>query len=199
MDLLVTWRSPYASPLTQAFAAYRTHRELFLVEVALDQFLYARALDAARRDGEDGRILRGFLKTQIDLANAGTLLKRAGGGRCDDLFIAGGRHFTLKRFQQLVLLQERDLRQALARGGRLRLDPRLAEMDERADPFDVDQILREALREAMQREARIHPLSLAVPLSFVLERRAEVQRIRLVLRGAEFGLPAEELVALVER
>jgi V/A-type H+-transporting ATPase subunit C len=60
-------------------------------------------------------------------------------------------------------------------------------------------MLHRALREAMRREARVHPLSLAVPLCFVLERRAEVQRIRLVLRGAEFGLPADELLALVER
>jgi V/A-type H+/Na+-transporting ATPase subunit C len=198
VDLLATWRSPFAPPLTQAFARYRTDRDLFLMEVALDQFLFARALEAARGNGEDGRILRGFLTTQIDLANAGTLLKRADGGRCDDLFIAGGRDITLKRFQQLALLRERDLRETLARGGRLHLDPRLAAMDERADPFDVDQILHQALREAMHREARVHPLSLAVPLSFILERRAEVQRIRLVLRGAEFGLPADELVARVE-
>ena len=199
VDLLATWRSPYALPLTQAFARYRTHRELFLLEVALDQFLFAQALDAARGDGEDGRVLLRFLETQIDLANAGTLLKRADGGKCDDLFIPGGRLVTLKRFQQLSLLRERDLREALARRGPLHLDPRLATEDEHADPFAVDQILHQALREAMQREARVHPLSLAVPLSFVLERRAEVQRIRLVLRGAQFGLPAHELVALVER
>jgi vacuolar-type H+-ATPase subunit C/Vma6 len=72
-------------------------------------------------------------------------------------------------------------------------------MGERADPFAVDQVLHRALGEAMQREARVHPLSLAVALSFVLERRAEVKRIRLVLRGTQFGLPADELLALVER
>jgi V/A-type H+-transporting ATPase subunit C len=199
VDLLATWGSPYALPLAQAFARYRTHRELFVLEVALDQFLFTRALDAARGDGEDGRVLLAFLEIQIDLANAGTLLKRADGGRCDELFIPGGRHVTLKRFQQLSSLRERDLREALARRGPLHVGSRLATEGERADPFAVDQILHQALREATRREARVHPLSLAVPLSFVLERRAEVQRIRLVLRGAEFGLPADELVALVER
>ena len=199
VDLLATWGSPYAEPMTQAYAAYRTHRDLFLLELALDQFLFARALDAARGDGEDGRILLGFLQTQIDLANAGTLLKRAGGGRCDDLLIPGGRHITVKRFHRLCSLGERDVREALTRDGRLHLDPWLAMMEERADPFAVDQILHQALREAMHREATVNPLSLAVPLSFVLERRAEIQRIRLVLRGAEFGLPADELLALVER
>lgn len=199
VDLLATWRSPYALPLTEAFERFRTRRELFLLELALDQFLFARALEAARGDGEDGRILLGFLETQIDLANAGTLLKRADGALGEELFIPGGRLVTLKRFQQLSTLRERELREALAQQGRLLLDPRLAMMGERADPFTVDQILHQALSVAMHREARVHPLSLAVPLSFVLERRAEVKRIRLVLRGAEFGLPAEELLALVER
>jgi V/A-type H+-transporting ATPase subunit C len=198
LDLLATWRSPYASPLTQAYAEYKTHRELVLLEVALDQFLFAHALEVAREDGEDGRILRRFLETHIDLANAANLLKRVEGGRGDELFIPGGSIVSPERFRQLSALGQRNLREALASVGRLHLDPRLAAMDERADPFTVDRILQQALRRAIQREARVHPLSLAVPLSFVLERRTEVQRIRLVLRGAEFGVPADELVALME-
>jgi V/A-type H+-transporting ATPase subunit C len=198
LDLLTTWRSPYAPALEQAFESFRVQRDLFLLEVALDQRLFADALQAARGDGEDGRMLLGFLETWIDLANAATLLKRADGGRSAELFIPGGRLVTRKRFQQLAELPESALRDALARLGRLHLELQLAAMGERADPFTVDQRLQRALRQAMQREARVHPLSLAVPLSFVLERRAEVQRIRLVLRGAEFGLPGEELLALVE-
>jgi V/A-type H+/Na+-transporting ATPase subunit C len=197
VDLLTTWRSAYGSPLTSAFARYRTHRELFLLEVALDQFVFSAALHAARADGEDGEILLQFLENHIDLANVGTLLKRADGGRCDDLFIPGGRSVSLHRFQQLSSLKEKDLREALVASGRPQLDSRLAAIDG-AVPFTVDQILQQTLRKAIEREARVHPLSLAVPLSFMLERRAEVQRIRLVLRGAEFGVPAAELVALVE-
>jgi V/A-type H+-transporting ATPase subunit C len=198
VDLLATWRSPFASPLVEAFERYRSHRELFLLEVALDRFLFAHALESARGDGEDGRILLGFLETQIDLANAGTLLKLTGGLRGEELFIPGGRRLSRKHFHRLSALGERELREALARQGRLHLDPRLTLMGERGDPFTVDQILQQALREAMRRQARVHPLSLAVPLDFVLERQAEVRRIRLVLRGAEFGLPADELLALVE-
>lgn len=59
-------------------------------------------------------------------------------------------------------------------------------------------MLHRTLAEAIRREASRNPLSLAVPLSYILDRRAEIQRIRLVLRGAEFGLPAADLVELVE-
>lgn len=198
LDLLTTWRSPYAAPLEQAFEAYWGHGELFLLEVALDQQLFAGALRAARGDGEDGRMLLGFLETQIDLANAGTLLKRADGMKSAEGFIPGGRLMTPKRFERLSALRAGEFRDALARLGRLHLDPRLAAMGERGDAFAVDQMLQRALRQALLWEARVHPLSLAVPLSFVLERRAEVQRIRLVLRGVEFGVPGEELLTLLE-
>jgi len=198
VDLLATWRSPFAAPLTGAFDRYRIHQELFLLEVALDQFLFARALEAARGDGEDGRVLLGFLETQVDLANAGTLLKLADSVRGEDLFIPGGRHMSRKRFRQLSTLRERELRAALVQQGRLHLDARLTLMGERGDPSSVDQILHQARRDAMRREARVHPLSLAVPLAFVLERQTEIRQIRLVLRGAEFGLPADELLARVE-
>jgi V/A-type H+/Na+-transporting ATPase subunit C len=197
VDLLATWRSPYAPLLTEAFARYRTHGELFLLEVALDQFVFSEALKAARADGEDGEILLQFLENQIDLANVGTLLKRADGGRCDELFVPGGRSVSLHRFQHLASLNEKDLREALAASGRPQLDSRLAAIDG-ALPFAVDQILQQALRKEIECQARVHPLSVAVPLSFILERRAEVQRIRLVLRGAEFGVPAAELLTLLE-
>lgn len=199
VDLLVTWKCPYALPLTEAFRRYGAHRELFLLEAALDRFLFAHAVEAAREDGEDGRVLLRFLETQIDLANAGTLLKLAGGAGADEFFIPGGRLLGPKRFRRLAILGERELRETLVQEGRLHLAPRLIAMGERGDPFTVDLMLRQSLETAMQWEARVHPLSLAVPLAFILERQAEVRRIRLVLRGAEHGLPADELLALMER
>jgi V/A-type H+-transporting ATPase subunit C len=198
VDLLTTWGSPFGRPLADGFETYLSHRELIVLEIALDLFLFAQALDVARKDGADGRLLLGFLETQIDLANAGTLLKLAGGPIGDEFFIPGGRSLDLKRFQQLSKRGERELRQALVKEGRLRLDPRLAKAGEGGDPFAVDQILHGALREAIRREARVHPLSIAVPLAFVLQRQAEIRQIRLVLRGSEFGLPADELFALLE-
>jgi V/A-type H+-transporting ATPase subunit C len=198
VDHLATWNSPYAVPLTEALAEYLAQRELFPLETALDLFLFARARDAARRDGEDGRILLAFLETQIDLTNAGTLLKLAGAGRGEELFVPGGRVLGRKQFQRLSTLGLQELEEALARQGRLHLSPRLATMGEPGDPFIVDQALHQALGAAMRRAAMVHPLSLAVPLSFVLERQAEIRQVRLVLRGAEFGIPADEILAFME-
>jgi V/A-type H+-transporting ATPase subunit C len=199
VDLLATWRSPYFPPLLEALPAYAVHRELFLLEAALDRFLFARALAAARRDGLDGRILRVFLEDQIDLANAATLLKLGEGARSGEYFIPGGRVLSAKLFRKLAGLAGPALRQALAGPALLRLGALLRLPGGRPEPIAVDQILHQTLRERLRREARVHPLSLAVPLSYLLERQAEVRRLRLVLRGAEFGLPAGELLSLLER
>lgn len=198
IDLLTTWRSPYAHPLVEGLAAYALRRELLYLEVALDRFLFSRALTAAGRDGEDGRMLLTFVETQIDLVNAATLLKLAGHGDAEEFFIAGGRSIGPHRYRQYARLAPAALRAALAREGRLLAVAGLVRLAALDDPFAADQLLHRALREAMRREALRNPLSLAVPLSFLLDRRAEIQRIRLVLRGAEFGLPATELLELVE-
>jgi V/A-type H+-transporting ATPase subunit C len=199
VDLLATWRSPYARPLGEAFAAYVSHRELLYLEVHLDRSLFAQALEAARRDGEDGRVLRRFLETQVDLVNAATLLKLAGQGGAEEFFIPGGRLLGQHRFRRYAGLDGPALRAALAREGRLVAATGLVALAGLEDPFAVDQLLHRALGETMRREARRSPLSLAVPLSFVLDRQVEVRRIRLVLRGAEFGLPADELIERIER
>jgi V/A-type H+-transporting ATPase subunit C len=199
VDLLATWGSPFAHPLTDVLESYLAHREPVLLEAALDRHLFAQAVDAARGDGEDGRILLGFLEAQIDLTNAATLFKLSGGARAEEFFLSGGRLIGSKLFRRLSTLGERELRDALAQLGRLHLDPRLAAMGERGDPFTLDAILRQALRDAMRREARAHPLSIAVPLAFVLQRQQEVRQVRLVLRATAFGLPADELLAFTER
>jgi V/A-type H+-transporting ATPase subunit C len=198
VDLLATWRSPYAGALVDGLAAYAHRRDLLHLEVPLDRLLFSRALAAARRDGEDGRMLRAFLETHIDLVNAATLLELAGHGEADEFFIAGGRFIGPHRYRQYARLDAAALREALAREGRLLAVAGLRALAALGDPAAADQLLHRALGEAMRREASRNPLSLAVPLLFVLDRRAEIQRIRLVLRGAEFGLPAAELLDLVE-
>ena len=71
-------------------------------------------------------------------------------------------------------------------------------MGERGDPSRSTRSSTGPAGTPCDARRRVHPLSLAVPLAFVLERQAEIRQIRLVLRGAEFGLPADELLARVE-
>uniref|UniRef100_UPI001F5677D6 V-type ATPase subunit n=1 Tax=Anaeromyxobacter oryzisoli TaxID=2925408 RepID=UPI001F5677D6 len=67
-----------------------------------------------------------------------------------------------------------------------------------AEPWAMERALEAAVLAPLRREARRAPLSLAVPLRYLLERREEVRRIALVLRGAALGLPLETILGLAE-
>ncbi len=198
IDRLATWQSPYAFPLGEALPSYLKRGDLLFLENALDRFLFAQALARARREGEDGQILLTFLKTWIDLTNAATLLKLAGEGADFEFFIPGGLTITEAVFFEYVVLGQPELGEALVREFRHRFGEGWATAEELQDAFTAEQRVHAALVAMLGREARLRPLSLAVPLAFVLEREAEVRQIRLVLRGAEFGLPPAELLSLVE-
>ncbi len=53
IDLLATWRVPYAKPLTRHFREYAGERNLIVLESALDQYYYSNGLDAVKEEDYD--------------------------------------------------------------------------------------------------------------------------------------------------
>jgi V/A-type H+-transporting ATPase subunit C len=177
------------APALRAALPQRAGRGLLPLEVALDRAAAERALEAARAPREDARILRAHLRDRIDARNAETLLVMRGAPAGADLFVAGGRRLDEPEF----------LRLAAGDGGALEagLAARFPGADAAlARPWSADRALEGALLAPLRREARVHPLSLAVPLLYLSERRAEARRIALVLRGAALGLPGDEILDL---
>ncbi|HEY6106977.1 MAG TPA: V-type ATPase subunit [Anaeromyxobacteraceae bacterium] len=181
--------SPFAGAVAEALPGLSRPGGLLRLDAAVDRAFLSLARSAARRAGEDGRLLAGVLGGWADARNAATLLSLSGEGDPGEFFLPGGARLGEGRFRRLARLGPEALRQALRD-----LAPPVA----LGDPFRADHLLGAALRRATRRAARGAPLSLAVPLSFALDRNAEVRRVRLVLRGALFGLPADDLLDLVE-
>jgi V/A-type H+-transporting ATPase subunit C len=193
--LLVRRANPFAVALQEALAGFGESGVLAL-EVALDRKAFAEAFTVARIGGEDGRILRSLFETWVDLTNIATLLKVAEPAQAAEFLLPGGAHTSEERHRDLASLPRTALPDVLDAWaaplvGRAGI-PKLA------SPPQADLLLSRALARGMRRLARAQPLSIAVPLSFVLDRQAEVRRIELVLRGTDFGLPAEELLELLE-
>jgi vacuolar-type H+-ATPase subunit C/Vma6 len=171
IDRMATWQSPYALPLEEALPFYLAKGELLFLENALYRFLFARGLASARSDGEDGRVVLGFLRTRIDLTNAGTLLKLAGEGTGSEFFIPGGLTITESVFLEYAALGRPELAEALLREFRRRFGERWATAEELEDPLMAEHRFHEALTAMLGREAWLRPLSLAVPLAFALARQ----------------------------
>ena len=75
IDLLATWGLEYARPLTHHFAEYSETRDLAVLEYALDKFHYDNALNVVGGISYDEGIIRGMLRTEIDVTNIKSALR----------------------------------------------------------------------------------------------------------------------------
>jgi len=198
---LRTRGSPFGAPL--AAALQRTSGSaLRPLEAALDRAAATAVMEAAAgAPAADRAVLTAALALRTDLANAATLLKLdEAATTAEALFVPGGGVLAagaLPRLAAAPLARRREvigamLRTPLGRAAAAAASRHLG------DPLRGDQILRAALERALHAAARSLPLSIAVPIAYLVERAGEVRRLRLALRGAEYGLPASELVDLLE-
>jgi vacuolar-type H+-ATPase subunit C/Vma6 len=131
------------------------------------------------------------LADHADARNGATLLVLAGVVPAAAPWIDGGVRLPPARLEALARGGGEAARVAVARA--FRLPPAAL-----ATPARAERALESALVRALHREARLRPLSIAVPLAYLAARREEVRRTALVLRGAAVGLDADELLDLVE-
>jgi V/A-type H+/Na+-transporting ATPase subunit C len=161
------------------------------LELAVDRAALARARAACRGPGEDRRVLARHLEDRVDARNAATLLLLGGAPVATPPWIEGGRRLAPAALSALAAGPQPAARAAVAE-----VFPELAAAA--AEPWAMERALEAAVLAPLRREARRSPLSLAVPLRYLLERREEVRRIALVLRGAALGLPLETILGLAE-
>ena len=189
--------SPLAPILRAALpAATREPPELHL-EVAMQRVALARASAAALGRRGEGAVLADALTLHTDHLNAATLLAVESPTHAQDLHLEGGR-LDRALFARLAALAPAERVAPLAAfvsppGVERRLGP-----GDLARPGAAEQRLAAIRERALRRAARAQPLGLAVPLAWLVALRCELRRIRLVLRGTAFAMPADALLDLVE-
>jgi len=204
LEAAAAWLARRRDPMAAALPAWRAGAaaagDWLHVEAAIDRATFAAAFSTARAAGrdEDAAIVARALSARVDLTNGATLLKLAGRGAAAELFLDGGALIDVKQFTTLGALAPPALADALATALRPLLGDARAAAAELSVPWRADRLFERALLRLLAREARTRPLSLAVVLAHLAARRAELRRIRVALRGAALGLPAAELVDLVE-
>ena len=190
VDALAAAGSALAAPVREALPRLR-EEGLLPLEVAADRAAFARASSACRRAGEDGAVLARHVADRADARNAATLLALAGAAPAAEPWVPQGRRWSEAALSALARAGLDAARAAVARGFALRPEALLR-------PWAADRALDRACAAVLAREARTRPLSIAVPLAYLVGRREEIRRVALALRGTELGLPAEEMLELVE-
>lgn len=196
--LLDSWGSPLAEPLREAGADLRRPGALRAAEDALHRAASGLLRRAARGPGPDRRALRELASARLDLAAAAEILALAGEPAREARPIDGGDRLTAAEGARIAGLSRDEAAGALAVALRDLLGDPGPAAEALARPDSADHLLGRALARHARRLARRAPLTVAVPIAWVVEVREELRRVRLVLRARSGGLPASRLLDLLE-
>jgi vacuolar-type H+-ATPase subunit C/Vma6 len=210
LDLLATWRLPYAAPLLIAWAkggaTAAGERILPYLEFAVDTWHYVDALPIAESFKKIGKALVSTLRREIDVLNIQTGMRLAGEvaseGELTLWMIPGGRLRTTALADHLFghgadfwrdAFRETPYGSAIARGF-LAYDKtrRLSSVARELEKFLLDQAMREYIRD---------PLGIGVAIGYLTALRSEAVNLRVIANGLSLGAGRrmmEEALLLVE-
>ena len=209
VDLLATWRDPFARPLRRALAEYREPKDLFLLEAALDGFWLGEARRRLAEIGGRGPAGTGqaplalFLSFAADRTNLLTALTAVEEGiTLSDrrrYFLPGGRIFGAEDFD--ALLSCRTVPEVLGMADRSSFAGAFRDLPAPSGGIPllsvVERRLERVLLRAVRALMRIDPLSLATPLAYLINKGREVANIRMIVRGRASDIPESDLMDLL--
>jgi V/A-type H+-transporting ATPase subunit C len=176
---------PLAAAFANAARAYASDGDLLAFEVALDQAFFASLSEFAERSGVQDKF-RVHVRREIDAANLRTALKIA--GREVDaraLFLPGGEEIELDLFLALAQAGVEGLGQ-IGKGT-------FADVGRATDLAGAERAIRAVLDEAARKAAIGDPLGVGVVIRYLRAMESEAAKLRLLARGAYYGVPRAEI------
>ena len=200
VGFLETWGSPYSGVLKPGLKEYQRSARIIEMELGADLRTNRLLLEALSAGPADTRIMRDWLGLKADLQNALTLFKIAGEGYAQEagagFFIEGGVKLKRSNFVRLSGLKgKEELLNALKETGGSVIRNVLDKAG--PDPMLMEEFAEDALKERLRALSIIDPLSIALPASYIYMKVREIKNLRLIARGAAFGVPLDELRRLV--
>jgi len=164
-------------------------------EDLLTKLYYESLLAAIPNRTEGTRLMRVFVRREVDIVNLRTLLRlwTSGTKWPRDPFVDGGFEIPVADLASMVALDAAGLE---ARLRRYSVSEDLAGQVRVATALGVGQLIRRVEKVhllAAGKQAHVHPLSVLPVLDFIVRKDREVQNIRIIARGKESGLPIETI------
>lgn len=198
IDLLATWRIPYAQPLTAAIPAFARDGNLSQLETALDRYYYAEALAAVAGRGQNNALIRQVIATEIDVVNIRTVLRmvrdRVEPTEAATFLVAGGRELDERALLRLLGLPS--ISDVVAALSETRYRFLTAIPEAAIDEKKISVIERELERYLIREGAglfRGDPLSVASLIGYFWAKYNEITNIRIIARCKTADFPVEHL------
>ena len=199
IDLLATWGIEYSRPLTRHFKEFSETRDLVVLEYALDKFYYSQALDAVAGDSYDEGIIRGIVRTEIDVTNIKNVLRIIRDKvELEDpqyYFISGGKELDVDKLSALSKTRTMDGVTKQLAGSSYDFLARLPDeyvTAEKISPFE-----KELDKFLLQKALRLFsgdPLSLALVIGYLWAKLNEITNIRIIAMCKTEYVPEKEVM-----
>ena len=210
IDLMTTWRMPYASVLRKLQAAFDQLINLDQLELAINRFHYASLAKALEPGNENRSIVHEHIKTEIDLLNILTTLRLA---RIPGAATLIGQRYRAQDIRPLLIdvpayVQVKRLSELVAGGegpegivralSDTRYGPALNAGWQRYQSTGegLSALERELERwQAKQAAAMFthQPLSIAIPIGYMGLKEVEIANLRLIAQAVALGMPQEQV------
>jgi V/A-type H+-transporting ATPase subunit C len=184
-------------------AAYESTGSLGPIEDFLDKRHYENLLVSVSGGSKPQRVLKDFLSKEIDIRNIMTLLKlkRAGlsAERIMPYMIDGGNELSKSDLATLAGLETYEqVTQDLSRVSFYeQIKEPLEKSVQTKSLTDVALAMQKVMASESQEFSHIHPLSVLPIVDFMVRKKIEVDNIRIIARGKESGLDAEQIKKLL--
>jgi len=185
------------------------YQKLLLKEITVEEFEtelykmhYAKLLRYAQsRKDEERRILEEFVKLKIDKINLMTILRAKlyglGADKIKSSLIPGG---SLNQRILDTLMHVEDLSMALAELDSTKYSEVLREVREGLEGGDLDafnKAFERYIKRKISELTRFYPLSVAIPLNYILEKESEIRKLKAIAKLIEDKIKPESIKAIV--
>ncbi len=198
IDLLATWRIPYATPLTTAFPEFAKSGDLGMLECALDRYYYEDALLAVKARSPNNAMIRDILSLEIDVVNVKTALRmirdRVEPEEAKKFLLDGGLELDAKKLDHLLSFPSIEEALAFLATTRYRFLSGTPETALRAQKISVieKQLERYLVQEGV-RSFLGDPLSVASLIGYFWAKYNEITNIRVISRCKTVDFSVETL------
>ncbi|AIF70259.1 V-type ATP synthase subunit C [Palaeococcus pacificus DY20341] len=185
------------------------YQRLLLNEISLEEFetelykiYYAKLLNYAKsKKGEEKKIIEEFLKLKIDKLNLLTILRaklhKMSAEKIRPMIIPGG---SLNQRVIETLLNVEDVSMALAELDSTKYSAVIREQREALEKGDLSSLERafdKFIQEKTAEMTRFYPLSVAIPLNYILLKEREIRKLKAIAKLIEDKVKPEKIKAIV--
>lgn len=162
-------------------------------EDRVTQLYYENLLAVVPERTEGTRLMREFVRREVDLVNLKTLLRLWASKTTlpYDVFVDGGQELPKEELAKMVAMDANAIAAALREYALTEeLSARLKDLQ----ALGVGQLVRSVEKLHLLtagRYAHVYPLSVLPILDYIVRKDREVQNIRIIARGKESGLPSD--------